>query len=121
MSCFSISGKLSVGAFQDLQSTDCYVSVRRKELLFALETARSRLAIAIAEESRSTPWDLRRYYLDTTDWMSRCIMKLRKGENNEELCMRKWTPALEALKGLRSKEDTRRLCRRLRNIVKALE
>ncbi len=121
MSCFFISGKLSVGVFQGFQSTDFDGSVLGRELLVALETARGRLAIAIAEESRSTPWDLRRYYLDTADCMSRCIMQVRKGENNEELYRRKWKRALKALGRIPLRQDTRRLCRQLRNIVEALE
>ncbi|MBN2321486.1 MAG: hypothetical protein JXR49_20580 [Acidobacteria bacterium] len=110
-----------MGTFQDSRSTGYDVIVLRKELLGALETARSRLAIAIAEESKSTPWDLRRHYLETTDHMRRFIERLRKGENHEEFRMQDWMSALEALREISLKDSARPLCSRLRRIVAALE
>ena len=70
-------------AVQDSKSTGYDADLLKKELLHALETARSRLAIAIAEESKSTPWDLRRHYLDTADYMRRFALSLRNGEKRE--------------------------------------
>ena len=108
--------------FHDLNAAGYDVNALKKELLFALESARSRLAIAIAEESKCTPWNLRRYYLDTTDHMSRFIVRLRNGENDDEaLSMNEWMSALEALREISLNDGARRLCGRLRGIVSALE
>ena len=121
MACFSISGKLSVSSVKDLKSTGYDVNVLKKELLRALETARSHLAIAIAEESKSTPWDLRKHYLETTDRTRQFIAKLRNGKNGEGFRMQDWMSALEALREISLKDGARPLCRHLRNIVAALE
>jgi hypothetical protein len=110
-----------VGAVQDSKSTDYDVSLLRKELLLALETARSRLAIAIAEESKSTPWHLRRQYLDTADHTRRFVVRLRNRENHDGFCMKNWISALEALREIPVKDGARPLCSRLRSIVSALE
>ena len=106
---------------QDPNPTGYDVNVLRKELLRALETARSRLAIAIAEESKSTPWDLRRHYLETADRMRRFIAKINDGQTHEGLSMQDWISALDALRGIPLRDRARPLCRRLRSIVTALE
>jgi hypothetical protein len=121
MGRFSISGNLTVDAVEDSKSSDYDVNLLRKELLRALETARSRFAIAIAEESKSTPWDLRRQYLDTADHMRRFVTRLRNRENREGFCMKNWISALEALREIPVKDSACLLCRRLRSIVAALE
>ena len=111
-----------MGTFQDSKSTLCDVNILKEELLFALETARGRLAIAIAEESRSTPWDLRRHYLDTADNMRRFIARLRNGGYKiERISVHKWMSALEALRKISLEDGAQGLCGRLRGIVTALE
>lgn len=106
---------------QDPNPTGYDFNVLRKELLRALETARSRLAIAIAEESRSTPWDLRRHYLETADRMRRFVAKISDGQTHEGFLMQDWISALEALRRIPLKDRARPLCRRLHSIVTALE
>jgi hypothetical protein len=121
MGRFSISGKLAVDAVRDSELIGYEANLLRKELLHALETARSRLAIAIAEESKSTPWNLRRHYLDTADHMRRFVLRLRNGESREGFCTQNWRSALEALREIPSRYSARPLCRRLRSIIAALE
>jgi len=50
---------------------------RHHELLYALESARSRLAVAIAAESKVTPRERWRRYLETEDRMRRCLRAIR--------------------------------------------
>ncbi|MBN2243378.1 MAG: hypothetical protein JW793_11885 [Acidobacteria bacterium] len=106
---------------QDSKSIRCDPDLVRKELLFALETARSRLAIAIAEESKSTPWALRRHYLDTSERMRQCITKLRNGENHKSRLSQDWLSALDQLRGIDLSGGARPICSRLDGIVSVLE
>jgi hypothetical protein len=121
MACFFISGKLSVGAVQFSKPNDPDPDRLRKELLFALETARSRLAIAIAEESKSTPWDMRRHYLETIDRIRLFVARLRNVESHASSPVQEWASALESLSRMDLKGGARFICRRLRGIVAALE
>lgn len=49
-----------------------------RELLFAMERARSRLAVAIASESKATPRERWRQYLETEDRMRKCVREIRR-------------------------------------------
>jgi hypothetical protein len=91
------------------------------ELLRALESARSRLAIAIAVETKSTPRDRRQYYLETAEYMRRFVGRLRREGESVRQGVGGWEYALEALKRIPLKDAAFPLCRRLRNIVMRLE
>jgi hypothetical protein len=92
----------------------------QKELLLALESARTRLAIAIASEKKSTLPDRWQYYLDTLDQMRHFIRKLRKTENRAS-AIKGWICALEALRSISAQEQAIHLCRILSRIVAELE
>jgi len=94
--------------------------ILRIELIHALERARSRFAIAIAGESKSTPCDLRMYYLDTADRMRRFVTGLRNDEGAGNLRQQNWEDALEALRKIPMKEGAYPLCNHLRSIVTVL-
>jgi len=90
-----------------------------KELLLALESARTRLAIVIASEKKTTLPSRWQYYLDTTDQIGLSIRALRRAAAND-LALASWTRALETLKKISSDEQADQLCRTLREVVKAL-
>ncbi len=92
-----------------------------KELLLALESARTRLAIATAAEAKSTPLDQWRYYLDAADRMRCFIRKLRREDAEAAPKTRDWVHALETLRRLPVHDKAQRLCRTLEDIVKRLE
>jgi hypothetical protein len=93
----------------------------RTQLLRALETARCRLAIAIAEEAKSTPWDRRRDYLDTSDHLRRLVGRLNNCDADERIQSEVWKPALEALEKIPLKEGARPLSKSLNAIVEFLQ
>ena len=86
----------------------------------ALESARPRLAVAIASETKSTPLDRRQYYLETADRMRRFSKKLRKSGFRTLQERREWIHALDALKQLPAQSKALRLCQNLRDIVRGL-
>jgi hypothetical protein len=90
-------------------------------LVFALESARMRLSVAIAMEAKSTPRDRWAYYLETTDRMRRCIKRLRKNDIEFQRDPREWGRALDKLRTLPDPGRASRLCEMLRNIVAELE
>ena len=92
-----------------------------RELLLALESARMRLAVAIAAETKSTPPDQWQYYLDTSDRMRRFIGKLRKKRFDVLQQPQDWIRVTEALKQLPVQDKAPRLCRILQDIVAELE
>jgi len=92
----------------------------KKELLYVLEKARGRLAIAIAEESKITPGGRRKHYLETADRMRLFIEGLRKEENSGLICTENWASALEALHHTPLKNGAQSLCDYLRHIVAEL-
>jgi hypothetical protein len=93
-----------------------------QQLLAALESARTRFAVAIAAESKSTPVDRWRYYLDTADWISRFIRKFRKVNSGAVPENQDWYRALEALKRMPLQNgNASHLCRILRDVVMRLE
>jgi hypothetical protein len=93
----------------------------QKELVLALESARTRLSIAIATESKSTPRERWRYYLDTTEQIRRFVKKLRKADFGAMSASQSWTRALDILKHLPTHNRAHRLCQILREIVAKLE
>jgi|WetSurMetagenome_2_1015567.scaffolds.fasta_scaffold694001_2 hypothetical protein len=97
-------------------------SVRiRRELLFALESARTRLAIAIAAETKSTLPKQLHQYLETADRMCRLIRSLRKAGYDRTPGQINWLRALNSLKQLPVHDKAQLLCDALGNIAEDLE
>ena len=92
-----------------------------RELLFALESARTRLAIAIAAETKSTPRDQRQYYLETAERMRRFIRKMRKSGFGFPPRQNDWIRGLNALRQIPPYDEAQRLCQVLSHIVTELE
>jgi hypothetical protein len=92
-----------------------------RELVIAFESARMRLSVAIASETKSTPRDRWRYYLDTTDQVRRFIRKLRKADLEKLPGSQGWVKALEKLGRLPIQSQALRLCQILRDIMMELE
>ena len=92
-----------------------------KELVFALESARMKLSIAIATESKSTPRDRWQYYLETADQIGRFIKKLRDADLESGSFAQGWIRALDMLKHLPTQSKALRLSQTLREIVMKLE
>jgi hypothetical protein len=94
-----------------------------RELLYAMERARSRLAVAIAAESKTTTRDRWRHYLETEDRMRWCVRKIRRlhvpgtGGNSN------WREALSLLQqplpaiDENSRGEAQELCRRLQEVL----
>ncbi len=93
----------------------------QKELLLALESARTRLAIAMAAETKSTPLDKWRYYLETTDRICRYIKKLRKEDLDLPTASPHMDQAVESLRRLPVHGKAMRLCQTIQDIVAMLE
>ena len=93
----------------------------QKKLVLALESARTRFSIAIATESKSTPRDRWKYYLDTTDQISRSIKKLRNADVDSMPVAPCWIRALDMLEQLPMHDKALRLSQILRDIVMKLE
>jgi hypothetical protein len=91
------------------------------DLIVALESARTRLSIAIAAQSKSTPPALWRHYLDTADRVRRFMRKLRQNGGETAMISRKDGHVREALRQIAEENDARRLCQILEDIVSALE
>ncbi len=99
-----------------------------QELLKALEGARTRLAVAIAAETKATPAAQWKYYLDTADRMRRCLKQLRsvsRFSTQDEDC---WTQALDRLNQIAERSDARvrggeahQLCQHLRAVLVLLD
>jgi hypothetical protein len=90
------------------------------DLILALELARTRLSIAIALESKSTPPALWRHYLDTADRMNRFMRELRRN-GGETMNINKGGRVLEALRQIAMENNARRLCQILEDMVSDLE
>jgi hypothetical protein len=97
-----------------------------KDLMQALERARSRLAIAAATDARLTPLKRRRDYLEMEDRIRRCLRELRLRQHTE-----KHLPAAVAsgllyqvsstLRRESSYGDAHLLCQQLQEILLSLE
>jgi hypothetical protein len=92
-----------------------------RELLLAFESARTRLAVSIAAETKSTPLDRWRYYLETADRMCRFMKKMRKQGFHAVRKPEDWVCALETLRHLPVQDRALRLCQLLGDIVTGLE
>jgi hypothetical protein len=92
-----------------------------RELIHALESARMRLSVAIAVETKSTPRDRWRYYLDTTEQVSRFIRKFRKADFELPPDSRGWIQALDRLDRLPMQIRAFRFCQLLRDIIAEIE
>jgi chromatin segregation and condensation protein Rec8/ScpA/Scc1 (kleisin family) len=102
--------------------------VTLNSLLRALECARSRLAVAMAAESKLTPRERWRSYIEIEDRMRRCLRMLRSQQRTSAQETALWLPALEALQRISSVEETRQrrseaqhLCRFLDEVLARIE
>jgi hypothetical protein len=97
-----------------------------RELLYALESARSSLAIAIAAESKTTPRERWRHYLETQDRMRRCVRDFRRVYGLNFSRHPGWLRALELLQqplpeGDKRREKAQPLCQRLYDVLNVME
>jgi hypothetical protein len=98
-----------------------------RELLFALESARSRLAVAIAAENKVTPRDRWRYYLETEDRTRRCVREMRRLYGRGTRRRNGWLQALSLLKqpltddNGPSRGEAQQLCQRLSEVLHTIE
>lgn len=90
------------------------------ELLNALESARTHLAVAIAAEAKSTPIQRWQYYLDTSYRLCCFVRQLRKSESALCLQYRILIRALDSLRGLPIHGDALQLCKILRGLVEEI-
>ncbi|MEJ2110530.1 MAG: hypothetical protein P8Z37_11595 [Acidobacteriota bacterium] len=105
---------------KERESLDCDDETLKTELLHALEKARGYLAVAIAEETKSTPGLRRKHYLETAESMQRSVSGLRACTADDPLSREKWAPALEALKRAPLRNGAQNLCSCLQDIVASL-
>jgi chromatin segregation and condensation protein Rec8/ScpA/Scc1 (kleisin family) len=110
-----ISGKLRCDVIHNRASTKIY-----RELILALESARMRLAVAIALETKSTPPDRRWYYMETSDRMRRFIKSLRKRGSDVLQERQAYIQALDALNRVPVHSKAFLLCQLLCDIVAGL-
>jgi acyl-CoA reductase-like NAD-dependent aldehyde dehydrogenase len=98
-----------------------------RELLHAMESARSRLAVAIAAENKRTTRERWRYYLATADRMRKCVKDIRQLHGPGMARHIVWHHALDLLKQpLSPTEDERsgeaqRICKRLHDVLELVE
>jgi hypothetical protein len=92
----------------------------RKELLIALESARTRFAIATALEKKYTLPARWQYYLDTADQMCRSIRGLRRADDQYSP-PGGWASALEKLRKMPPHPQAHQLCCVLREIAAELD
>ncbi len=95
------------------------------ELVQALEAARSRLAIAVAADSKMTPPSQRRLYLETDARLRGCLRELRAQRWPGKPARGNWTECLESLIRLLgegvSRGRSHKMCIRLAEILNRLE
>ncbi len=98
-----------------------------RELLIAIERARSQLAVAIAAENKSTPRDRWHQYLETEDRMRKCVKAMRHRRQPDPAWQRHGLQALNLLKQSFSEADpypgsrAGQLCRRLYEVLALIE
>jgi hypothetical protein len=97
------------------------LSNHHRDLLFALERARTRLAVAIAAETKSTPPERWQDYFETAERTRRFIKRLRKANSEMLQSGRGWMEAVESLRQFRADREVARLCKLLAEIVSKLE
>ena len=92
-----------------------------------MESARSRLAVAIAAENKTTTRERWHYYLATADRMRKCVKEIRRLHGPGIARHLVWHHALDLLKQpLSTAEDERsgeaqRICRRLHDVLELVE
>ena len=91
------------------------------DLILALESARTRLSIAIAAESKSIPPALWRHHLDTANRMSQFMRKLRQNGGETAIKIKIGGGILEALGQIAAENDARQLCQIFEDLVLDLE
>ncbi len=92
-------------------------SVDFSELLRAFESARTRLAVAIAAEAKSTPVQQWQYYLDTSYKICRFVRRLRRLNHGESRQHPSLIRMLKSLESLPVQGDPRQLCKILLELV----
>lgn len=92
-----------------------------RELLLALEAARTRLAVAIAAETKSTTPDRRRNYFETAERARRFMKKLRNANSDSLHARHQCSAVVESLKQLPPHAEAKHLCRILGDIVTELD
>jgi hypothetical protein len=92
-----------------------------------MERARSQLAVAIAAESKTTPRERWRHYLEIEDRMRRCVREIRRQAGLDTGKQAGWLQALHLLKeplpalDRKSQGEAQQLCQRLRGILQIIE
>ncbi len=98
-----------------------------RELLFALESARTRLAVAIAAENKATPREQWLRYLTAEDRMRKCLREMRNHYLRSAGKEAGWLEALHLLQQPLQEDDqhsgstAQRLCRRLYDVLAIIE
>ncbi|HEV8610678.1 MAG TPA: hypothetical protein VGS98_11520 [Thermoanaerobaculia bacterium] len=100
-----------------------------RELVVALERTRTRLAVAVAAEMKTTPAELWNLYRETEEKMRRRLKELRAHPRDDDPEDAGRVEALEALRRLaleavtvaRQRGEAWRLCRRVRQALECLE
>ena len=98
-----------------------------REILYAMESVRSRLAVAIAAENKATPRERWRHYLETQERMRRCVRDIRMHAGRNSCRQVTWLQALSLLKQPRPVGDRRshgeahQLCQRLYEVLSIIE
>ena len=90
-------------------------------LMLALESARMRLSVAIAEETKSMPRGCRLSYLDTADQIRKLAKRIRCADFKSPWDSRPWIKALDKLDGIPIQGRALRLYEILRDIAAELE
>ena len=88
-----------------------------RDLVIALESARTQLAVAIAAERKSTPRNQWHYYLETAERMSRFMRKLRKSGVDRGTGSKEEARLQAALRCIPTAAGAQHLCRILRDIA----
>ncbi len=97
-----------------------------RELVYAMERARSRLAVAIAAESKTTTRDRWRHYLETEDRMRWCVRKIRRHHVPGTCGNGSWREALSLLQRPlpavdgKFRGEAQELCRRLQEVLEII-
>jgi hypothetical protein len=112
--------KTALDAMQHTTALPTVEKSLQKELLLALERARTRLAIAIASEKKSTLPGRWQYYLDTADRMRRLIRKLR-GTDLRSFRRDECASALQAMRNIPAQDGALHLCETIGRVLSAME
>lgn len=98
-----------------------------QDLVGALEAARTRLAVAIAAETKATPLERWNYYLETVDLTRKCLRQLRTLPRSAARNQAGMIGALDILRRIPPRQDpgSRRgeahlLCQHLRAVLEQI-